>query len=579
MLNNPTTIPPLLLKLYYNSKAQIIHNTLPTLLPIPQQQIHNFIQLLKTTIFTQLTTHKPPKTSTIHRKNIKYLNQLQKDKIITITKSDKTSQLTILDFSTYHEQAINHLNNTQYYQPTNLTNTQIYNTIIEQFKTIQFTITTSNFKDKKLLITIIKPNKTNTTYLPHIYFTAKTHKSPISYRPIVSGKQWITQPAATLLDQQLNNIIKNHYTYIPKDSFDFLHKLQHIQPKLLTIDNTNTYLVTFDITNLYTNLPQIETINRVTDLIANHTTSFNDTTLLPQTYHLIAKWILQNNYFQYNQTIYKQISGIAMGCRCGGSMANTYLLIWDQPIINHPNIIQYNRYFDDGFIIWNGPIIQLHSFMQTLNQSDPHIQITYNTDKTIQYLDIELNIIDNQIHTRPYRKSIANNFCLNPTSNHPNHTINNIPQTLLFRIFAISSNLSTYNHYKRLMISRLKASNYKQRTITPAILKFETKHQLINPTPSTYITQRSNLLNSLHQPATTDNNTINILPTPITYWPKMHLPQFSTTNWHNLFQFTHIAKHKPVKAFRQLQPIQRQLIHHKPQTQPNILNPLNTNKS
>lgn len=44
-------------------------------------------------------------------------------------------------------------------------------------------------------------------------------------------------------------------------------------------------------------------------------------------FYEILKLIFENNYFKFNKKIYKQLKGIAMGTKCGPSIANVYLYI------------------------------------------------------------------------------------------------------------------------------------------------------------------------------------------------------------------------------------------------------------
>jgi hypothetical protein len=112
------------------------------------------------------------------------------------------------------------------------------------------------------------------------------------------------------------------------------------------------YLVTFDVEALYTSIPQDKATQRITKLF--HDTN---TTIPPIILTEITKYILNNNYFNFQGNTYKQNHGIAMGNPAGGAITNPYMLEWDHKILNNPafnkHIHTYARYHDDGFTIWN----------------------------------------------------------------------------------------------------------------------------------------------------------------------------------------------------------------------------------
>jgi hypothetical protein len=79
-------------------------------------------------------------------------------------------------------------------------------------------------------------------------------------------------------------------------------------------------LITFDIKDLYVNIPISETLNIVkTKLIQN-----NDTQIAQQILTLLKK-VLSQNYFTFQQRIYKPEQGIAMGSPISGIIAEIFL--------------------------------------------------------------------------------------------------------------------------------------------------------------------------------------------------------------------------------------------------------------
>jgi hypothetical protein len=172
-----------------------------------------------------------------------------------------------------------------------------------------------------------------------------------------------------------------------------------------------------------------------------------------------------------------------MGCPAGGSMANTYLLKWEQTftedITFKPYLLCYTRYFDDGFFIWTGPNETLQKLLTCINNIDPAIKTTHSTGKSIQFLDIQITIdANNNLLTRPFRKSTASTQFLHYKSNHPNHIKTNLPFSLIYRNFLISSNTATFHSANILTAKLFHNSGYPQAIFTNQLDKFLTKYNI-----------------------------------------------------------------------------------------------------
>jgi len=84
-----------------------------------------------------------------------------------------------------------------------------------------------------------------------LYFLTKTHKSPMTLRPIVSQVGSATGNMATFLDHYLQPLVQSLPAYL-KNSTQFINKVTAlpIEP--------NDILVTVDVKSLYTNIPTPE---------------------------------------------------------------------------------------------------------------------------------------------------------------------------------------------------------------------------------------------------------------------------------------------------------------------------------
>ena len=76
----------------------------------------------------------------------------------------------------------------------------------------------------------------------------KVHKCPLVGRPIVASTKYLTTPASRFIDFTLSPLLPSLSSYL-KDTSDLIRQLSN-----LSID-PNSFLVTADVSSLYTNIP------------------------------------------------------------------------------------------------------------------------------------------------------------------------------------------------------------------------------------------------------------------------------------------------------------------------------------
>ena len=116
------------------------------------------------------------------------------------------------------------------------------------------------------------------------------------------------------------------------DGVDLIRRL-HKYVSLGLLQST-THLCTFDITDLYTMLPQEESIRIVKKFLAH----FNHTNVQGMTIEAIeqlARIVLTENVFIYQNKYYRQIGGGAMGSPFTLTLANIFMWDWEQKLVAH----------------------------------------------------------------------------------------------------------------------------------------------------------------------------------------------------------------------------------------------------
>ena len=248
-------------------------------------------------------------------------------------------------------------------------------------------------------------------------------------------------------------MVPNLKTYV-KDEFDFLRNF----PKTIP---SKTKVVCFDVTSLYTSIPTdlglkalhywLEKLSHLVD--KRFTINFVTNSI---------KFILENNYFQFDSMIWHQLCGTAMGksfappyaCLTMGFLEETILYPVILPRNYDPEICKIiidflMRYIDDDIIVLPDSLSTEH-FLEVLNSMHPSIKYTasepflHSIDgksyKCTNFLSIKVLVDENytvkfDVH---YKETNAHDY-LSFDSHHPEHTKHNIPYVLAKRIIVISS--------------------------------------------------------------------------------------------------------------------------------------------
>ena len=162
-------------------------------------------------------------------------------------------------------------------------------------------------------------------------------------RPIVSSIETYNYKLAQYLGSLLSPHIPSNYA--TKDSFTFIEELKQI----------NTYgkfLISFDVTSLFTNIPLEETVNITVDVIFENYTNVQFTRKELQKLFIIAT---SEAHFIFNNEIYDQIDGISMGSPLAPIQANLFMGYHEKDWMEKAQVVKptfYKRYVDDIFAVF-----------------------------------------------------------------------------------------------------------------------------------------------------------------------------------------------------------------------------------
>ena len=195
-------------------------------------------------------------------------------------------------------------------------------------------------------------------------------------------------------------------------------------------------MVTIDVVGLYTNIPHedIETsINHCLDLYPQDEVPSGEI-LMKNINH-----VLKNNVFKFENVIYKQTQGVAMGTPFSPAIANLFMGWLEERILSESpvfiNTKYWKRFIDDIIMLFTGTEEELRTFFEFLNRFHRTCKFTYAfSELKISYLDGLFRLIEGFIISDLYTKPTDSQSYLHGKSCHPKHSINNIPYSQMQRL-------------------------------------------------------------------------------------------------------------------------------------------------
>ena len=388
-------------------------------------------------------------------------------KDLVIKKADKGNTLVIMDVPFYRDKMVlkDHLDTETYREANKNSDNEVLKNIKDlmdkhrsclkdkEYEYItKFEWSTSNFyvlpKIHKCKAIIEKFQQCNSEYLQ------MEIPQDLKGRPIVGGPRSPTQHLSEFLEKILSPLVDQQKSYV-KDDWDFLRKF----PSEL---DPSHKLYSCDIVSLYTSIQHdlgITALRYWIDKLRNLIPSRITTEFILDA----TKFVLTNNYFLFNDMMYLQLIGTAMGtifappyaCLTIGYLEETklYPILRSRFPLDIANLIEdlYKRYMDDGIT----PLpreVPPEVFLSILNSLDPSIQFTLEeansftstngiTYQGLSFLDIYVMLLcTGQVETDVFYKSTNNHDYLSYDSHHPQHVKDNIPYNLAKRIIVFCSN-------------------------------------------------------------------------------------------------------------------------------------------
>ena len=341
------------------------------------------------------------------------LKHLKKREDLVFLPSDKGGEFCVINKNEYIELGERHLEDTTTYVKKSITPKTIETHINNTWRQI--------YKKYEVPEPIGKSYISTNTKLPKFYHLIKTHKSldALKIRPIVASKNSPTFKMSYMLSRILKPILK----YVPAH----IESSQQLIDKLKYEELIYNYPCSLDVVSLYTSIPINEAIETLINFIRENKINISNIQL-PDIAELL-RIIMNNTYFTFNNTTYKQIKGLPMGSNISPILAITYMSYIETKALNQlGNRYIFSRYIDDCLIIVKNHQ-EADMCLNVFNSINDNIkfEIEYpDNERSINMLDFNLQIINNRSIFKFYQKSAKKDIFVNYNTALPKRTIDAI---------------------------------------------------------------------------------------------------------------------------------------------------------
>lgn len=373
------------------------------------------------------------------------MNKFLNTKPFIVAECDKNTGVSIISSSLYNELSNEMLNDTQTYSKLDfdpLDNT--ISTIDNILNALENSGDISKCIAKKLVVN--KPKLGSFRLLP------KLHKTKFSSRPIINCISHPTSNICLLIDLILKPFVMETESYI-QDSQNLIQKTQDLNLP----DDCKLYSCDFE--SLYTNIRLDHALLIISEFISiNLKSKF----ISSYGFYKLLEVAFYNNVFQFDDQFYLQINGIAMGSKCGPSIANIYVYCLEKKFLTIHKPLIYYRFIDDIFICTSN-----NFNIDNLTNGFDYLKLNVVSSNTVNFLDlnIELGRLSRTLEFSVYIKPTQTFNYLLWTSNHPKFIFNNIPKSIFIRIRRICTNYWDYLFMSRRITGHLIQRGYELNTL------------------------------------------------------------------------------------------------------------------
>ncbi|CAF1389693.1 unnamed protein product [Adineta ricciae] len=412
-----------------------------------------------------MRTSKHKKVNNLSDEELAALKSLKSNKDIVICKADKGNSIVILDRDVYTKKAEDILRGEQFEQ---LDSDKFHLEREEELNKYMLFLYKENVIDNRLRHQL----KSTCSSISVFYGLPKAHKAGYPIRPIISTIGSYQYQLSKYLAKAIRDARPQAPSYI-KDSFEFVKKIKEIM-----LEKNKTYVkCSFDVESLYTNVPVKEAIEITLDYMYKPRKLTN----VPFNREQMKKLLylsVTDAPFRFQNKIYKQIDGVAMGNPLAPIIAD----LWMQKMEEKLNRFRKNkpivwlRYVDDVFCLFTISETSIRDFHSRINKWHEKLNFTLEleSNKSISFLDVLVTQDEeDKLTTSLYRKPTHTGLYMLWDSNQNRRYKLGLIRTLVIRIYRICSKQSLVERELSLLRKTLVNNGYPPHIIRRGIIEGE----------------------------------------------------------------------------------------------------------
>ncbi|MEC8569013.1 MAG: reverse transcriptase domain-containing protein, partial [Pseudomonadota bacterium] len=397
---------------------------------------------------------------------------LRNNKSIVITKPDKGSGVVVLDRNDYTSKMNDILCDGSKFKSLGPVNEFDFTAKVEKaFQRRMLRL----LKDKSITLSTYNEIRPTGSQRPKLYGLPKTHKPNCPLRPILSMIDSPQHKLAKYLTSLLKPVSDRFSKYVVKDSFSFVGLIQNIKPS-----NTTKLMCSYDIKSLFTNIPLVEVTNICLECLYH--SDIPQPPIPEKVFHELLTLATLNVEFSFNDNMYRQVDGVAMGSPLGPILANIFVGYYEEQLFKiMPEPALYRRYVDDIFVLSSGSH-EVETLLQNLSNLHPSLAFTKEeeVDRLLPFLDVLVERSNNSFITSIYRKPTFDGQYIPWDSFCPKKRKVNLISCLVHRAIKICS-LSKLDNEINIISSIFLNLGYPEFVIKRTIA--QTKERANRPTP------------------------------------------------------------------------------------------------
>ena len=234
-----------------------------------------------------------------------------------------------------------------------------------------------------------------------MYDLPKTHKEGTPLRSILSMAGLSHHELGWWLAGVLKPVLERFSSHCISDLFTFAKTMRN-----LDID-PNVFMCSFDVSNLFTKVLLDETIKICADAL--HDDSDLQPAIPKDVFVEFMKSATSSVEFSFNNILYKQTHGVAMGSPLGRALANIFVGYYEERLFSQTQKSPtYFRYVDDTLAIFDHET-EADELLPKLNCLYLSLKFTFKKEKEkcLPFLDVYVERTDIGFETSVYRKPLS----------------------------------------------------------------------------------------------------------------------------------------------------------------------------